>query len=159
MTTMRRPAAKHDDKEQRDAIHDDHDPPRPGTGELGPATPEDVAAMGKYNEQLEEAGVLLALDRLQETAKGARVGFAGGKPRVTDGPFPEAKEVIGGYWMIEAPSRSRRWRGPHAAGGRRRHHRGPPGIRDDGCFARGAGSGSPVELLGWPVPTLAGQPV
>jgi hypothetical protein len=67
--------------------------------------PEDVAAMSKYNKQLEEAGVLLALDGLQETGKGARVGFAGGKPRVTDGPFPEAKEVIGGYWMIEAPSK------------------------------------------------------
>jgi hypothetical protein len=67
--------------------------------------PEDVAAMSKYNKQLEEAGVLLTLDGLQETGKGARVGFAGGKPRVTDGPFPEAKEVIGGYWMIEAPSK------------------------------------------------------
>lgn len=67
--------------------------------------PEDVAAMSKYNKQLEEAGMLLALDGLHETGKGARVGFAGGKPRVTDGPFPEAKEVIGGYWMIEAPSK------------------------------------------------------
>jgi hypothetical protein len=67
--------------------------------------PEDIKAMSKYNEQLKEAGVLLTLDGLQETGKGARVGFAGGKPRVTDGPFPEAKEVIGGYWMIEAPSK------------------------------------------------------
>ena len=61
--------------------------------------------MSKYNNQLKEAGVLLTLDGLQETGKGARVGFAGGKPKVTDGPFPEAKEVIGGYWMIEAPSK------------------------------------------------------
>lgn len=67
--------------------------------------PEDVAAMTKYNEELNKAGVLLALDGLQETAKGARVAFAGGKPTVTDGPFSEAKEVIGGYWMIQARSK------------------------------------------------------
>ena len=66
---------------------------------------EAVAAMGKYNEQLTKAGVLLSLDGLQPPAKGARVAFAGGKASVTDGPFAEAKEVIGGYWMIEAKSR------------------------------------------------------
>jgi hypothetical protein len=79
--------------------------PSPRAQESWDPKPEDVKAMSKYNNQLKEAGVLLALDGLQETAKGARVGFAGGKPRVTDGPFPEAKEVIGGYWMIEAPSK------------------------------------------------------
>lgn len=67
--------------------------------------PEDVTAMSKYNNQLKEAGVLLALDGLHEPAKGARVAFAGGKPKATDGPFLESKEVIGGYWMIEAPSK------------------------------------------------------
>lgn len=66
---------------------------------------EAVSAMGKYNEELTKAGVLLTLDGLQSPAKGARVTFAGGKASVTDGPFSEAKEVIGGYWMIEAKSK------------------------------------------------------
>jgi hypothetical protein len=64
-----------------------------------------VAAMMKYNESLQQAGVLLALDGLHPPSAGARVSFAGGKPRVTDGPFAEAKEVIGGYWMIQVKSR------------------------------------------------------
>ncbi len=64
-----------------------------------------VAAMMKYNEALQKAGVLLALDGLHPPSMGARVSFAGGKPRVTDGPFPEAKEVLGGYWMIQVKSR------------------------------------------------------
>jgi hypothetical protein len=66
---------------------------------------EAVAAMGKYNEELTKAGVLLALDGLQPPAKGARVSFAGGSASVTDGPFAEAKELIGGYWMIEVSSK------------------------------------------------------
>jgi hypothetical protein len=61
--------------------------------------------MSKYNEQLREAGVLLSLDGLQPPAKGARVSFAGGKPSVTDGPFIETKEIIGGYWMIDVASK------------------------------------------------------
>jgi hypothetical protein len=64
-----------------------------------------VAAMMKYNESLQRAGVLLALDGLHPASMGARVSFEGGKPKVTDGPFAEAKEVVGGYWMIEARSR------------------------------------------------------
>jgi hypothetical protein len=64
-----------------------------------------VAAMMKYNEDLQKAGVLLALDGLHPPSMGARVSFAGGKPLVTDGPFAEAKEVLGGYWMIEVNSR------------------------------------------------------
>jgi hypothetical protein len=66
---------------------------------------EAVTAMGKYNEELAKAGVLLALDGLHSPAEGARVSFAGGTPSVTDGPFAEAKEVIGGYWLIEAASK------------------------------------------------------
>jgi hypothetical protein len=73
----------------------------PGT--MPPA--EAVAAMMKYNEALKEAGVLITLDGLHPPSMGARVSFAGGKPLVTDGPFTEAKEVIGGYWMIEVASR------------------------------------------------------
>jgi hypothetical protein len=64
-----------------------------------------VEAMMKYNEQLQKAGVLLALDGLHPPSVGARVTFKGGKPKVVDGPFAEAKEVLGGYWMIQVRSR------------------------------------------------------
>jgi hypothetical protein len=64
-----------------------------------------VAAMMKYNETLQKAGVLLALDGLHPRSMGARVSFEGGKPKVIDGPFTEAKEVIGGYWMIQVKSK------------------------------------------------------
>ena len=67
--------------------------------------PERVAAMMKYNEALKDAGVLVTLDGLHPPARGARVSFATGKPVVTDGPFTESKEVLGGYWMIEVGSR------------------------------------------------------
>lgn len=67
--------------------------------------PKRVEAMMKYNEDLQKAGVLLALDGLHPLSMGARVSFAGGKPLVTDGPFAEAKEVLGGYWMIQVKSR------------------------------------------------------
>jgi hypothetical protein len=67
---------------------------------------KDVERMMKYNESLQKAGVLLALDGLHPpSAGGARVSFSGGKPTVKDGPFAEAKEVIGGYWMIQVKSR------------------------------------------------------
>ena len=64
-----------------------------------------VAAMMKYNEALQGAGVLRALDGLHPPAMGARVAFAGGKPTVTDGPFIDADEAVGGYWMIEVSSK------------------------------------------------------
>jgi len=67
--------------------------------------PKAVDVMMKYNESLAKAGVLLAMDGLHPPATGARVTFDGGKPRVTDGPFAEAKEVLGGYWMIQVKSR------------------------------------------------------
>jgi hypothetical protein len=66
---------------------------------------EGVAKMMKYNESLRKAGVLLALDGLHPPSMGARVSFPGGKPKVTDGPFAEAKEVLGGYWMIQVKSK------------------------------------------------------
>jgi hypothetical protein len=66
---------------------------------------ERVKSMMKYNESLQKAGVLLALDGLHPPSSGARVSFAGGKPKVVDGPFPEAKEVVGGYWMIDVRSK------------------------------------------------------
>jgi hypothetical protein len=65
-----------------------------------------VAAMMKYNESLQKAGVLLALDGLHPPSMGARVSFPGGKPKVSDGPFAEAKEVLGGYWMIQVKSKA-----------------------------------------------------
>ena len=65
-----------------------------------------VEAMMKFNESLQKAGVLLALDGLHPPSMGARVSFGGGKPHVVDGPFPEAKEVLGGYWMIQVKSRA-----------------------------------------------------
>jgi len=77
------------------------------TAEPG-TVPDDVArveAMMKYNESLQKAGVLLALDGLHPPSMGARVSFAGGRPLVTDGPFAESKEVLGGYWMIQVKSR------------------------------------------------------
>ncbi|MEO8487561.1 MAG: YciI family protein [Betaproteobacteria bacterium] len=64
-----------------------------------------VAAMMKYNASLQKAGVLIALDGLHPPSMGARVSFKGGSPKVTDGPFAEAKEVLGGFWMIQVRSR------------------------------------------------------
>jgi hypothetical protein len=66
---------------------------------------EGVARMMKYNESLQKAGVLLALDGLHPPSMGARVSFEAGKPKVRDGPFAEAKEVLGGYWMIQVKSK------------------------------------------------------
>jgi hypothetical protein len=67
--------------------------------------PERVKAMMKYNEALQQAGILITLDGLHPPSAGARVSFANGKPVVTDGPFTESKEVLGGYWMIDVKSR------------------------------------------------------
>jgi hypothetical protein len=66
---------------------------------------EAVAKMMEYNRSLQKAGVLLALDGLFPPSTGARVSYADGKATVTDGPFAEAKEVIGGYWIIQVRSR------------------------------------------------------
>ena len=65
-----------------------------------------VTEMMKYNESLQDAGVLIAADGLHPPVSGARVRFSKGKPIVTDGPFAEAKEVLGGYWMIDVESRA-----------------------------------------------------
>ena len=65
-----------------------------------------VEAMMRYNEELQKAGVLLALDGLHPPSMGARVTFSGGKPIVTDGPFAETREILGGYWMIRVNSRA-----------------------------------------------------
>jgi hypothetical protein len=64
-----------------------------------------VAAMMKYNEALQKAGVLVGLDGLHPPSMGARVSFSGGRSKVTPGPFPGVKEVLGGYWMIQVKSK------------------------------------------------------
>ena len=74
-----------------------------GEGFAPPA--EAIAEMTKFNEELAKAGALIALDGLHPPSKGARVAFAGGKPKALDGPFTEVKEVIGGYWIIRAASK------------------------------------------------------
>jgi hypothetical protein len=63
-----------------------------------------LTAMSKFNEEMAEAGILLAGEGLRESAKGARVKIAGGKTTVTDGPFTEAKELVAGFWIIRADS-------------------------------------------------------
>lgn len=68
-------------------------------------TAEAVAKMMEYNKALQKAGVLLALDGLLPPSTGARISYADGKATVSDGPFAEAKEVIGGYWIIQVRSR------------------------------------------------------
>jgi hypothetical protein len=64
-----------------------------------------VAKMMEYNKKLQQAGVLLALDGLLPPSTGARISYSNGKATVTDGPFAEAKEAIGGYWIIQVRSR------------------------------------------------------
>jgi hypothetical protein len=66
---------------------------------------EGVAEMGRYNEDLSKAGVLLSLDGLHPASEGARVSFTGGRAQVADGPFTEAKELVGGYWIIDVSSK------------------------------------------------------
>jgi hypothetical protein len=79
---------------------------------------EDVAAMGRYNDELRKAGMLLSLDGLQPPTEGARIRFEDDQPTVTDGPFAEAKEVVGGYWLIQARDKAEavEWAGRCPAG-------------------------------------------
>jgi hypothetical protein len=65
-----------------------------------------VKAMMQYNQSLQKAGVLLSLEGLHPPSMGARITFAKGKPTVTKGPFPDVKEVLGGYWMIQVRSKA-----------------------------------------------------
>ena len=68
--------------------------------------PELLEAMGKYNEELAKAGVMLAGEGLQSSSKGARIRFSGGKRAVVDGPFTESKELIAGFWILLVKSRA-----------------------------------------------------
>jgi hypothetical protein len=68
-------------------------------------TEQELTAMGAYNEQLVKAGVMLSGEGLHPTSKGARIRFSGGAPQVSDGPFAEAKEIIGGFWLWQVKSK------------------------------------------------------
>jgi len=69
-------------------------------------TEDELVAMGRYNEELVKAGVLLAGEGLHPSSRGARVTFAGGQPTVIDGPFTEAKELVAGFWLIDVKSKA-----------------------------------------------------
>jgi hypothetical protein len=68
-------------------------------------SPETLARMGAFNEELVKAGILLAGEGLQPSSKGARISFGGTKPVVTDGPFAETKELVGGFWILQGKSK------------------------------------------------------
>ena len=95
-------------------------------------TTEQFAEMGKYNEELVKAGVMLAGEGLQASSKGARIVFKGNNKTVVDGPFAETKELIAGFWIIQAKSLAEavEWarRAPEPALRRRHEHRGPAGV-------------------------------
>jgi len=78
---------------------------KPGKETTVPPTPEHIAEMGRYIEKLTKAGILVGTDGLQHSSKGARVRIADGRFTVIDGPFAEAKEVIGGYAIVLAKSK------------------------------------------------------
>ena len=68
--------------------------------------PKMFEAMGKFNEKLQKAGILLAAEGLQASSKGARVRFSGRKRTVVDGPFAEAKELVAGFWLWQVKSKA-----------------------------------------------------
>jgi hypothetical protein len=76
---------------------------RSEAGEL--PSSEMLARMGAFNEELVRAGVMLAGEGLQPSSKGARISFTGAKPIVTDGPFAETKELVGGFWILQTKSK------------------------------------------------------
>jgi hypothetical protein len=69
-----------------------------------PVKKADLAPMGRYNDELRKAGVLVAVDGLLGTDHGARVAFRDGQPIVTDGPFTESKELVAGFWILNLKS-------------------------------------------------------
>ena len=78
--------------------------PESESGELPPNASEMFDTMTKFNEQLADAGVMVEGNGLAPTSQGARIRYEGGKTTVFDGPFAEAKELVAGYWMLEAKS-------------------------------------------------------
>lgn len=86
-------------------VYQPETPAEEQAGEVFSPSAEEVEPMMKFNEELARAGALISLDGLHPPANGARVAFNGETPSVTDGPFAEAKEVIGGYWVIDVNSK------------------------------------------------------
>lgn len=74
-------------------------------GTLKPDLSVHIEAMSRYNDELQKAGVLIALDGLQPSKLGARVRVVDGKKQLLDGPFTEAKEIVGGYWILQTRNR------------------------------------------------------
>jgi hypothetical protein len=68
-------------------------------------TTEELTAMGKFNEEMVKAGIMLAAEGLQASSKGARIKFSGGKATVIDGPFTETKELVAGFWLLQVKSK------------------------------------------------------
>jgi hypothetical protein len=68
-------------------------------------TGQELTEMGRFNEEMVAAGVMLAGEGLQASSKGARITFSGGKPTITDGPFTESKELIAGFWLLQVKSK------------------------------------------------------
>lgn len=66
---------------------------------------DDIAKMGAFNETLVKDGMLVEMGGLRPTSKGTRIDYSGAKPQITDGPFAETKELIAGFWLLEAPSK------------------------------------------------------
>jgi hypothetical protein len=82
--------------------------PEEGYSVMTPGTmpdPEAIKKMAQYNDELHKAGVLVSLYGLKVPSEGSRITFPSGKPRVQDGPFAEAKEMVGGFWIVDVPSR------------------------------------------------------
>jgi len=77
----------------------------PESIQSGPPNPAELEAMGRYNDELRSAGVLLDLNGLTPPAEGARVKFHGASRTVTDGPYTETKELVAGYWVIQVRSK------------------------------------------------------
>ena len=78
---------------------------QPGEPPSSPPDPSVFEAMGRFNEQMVKAGIMLSGDGLHPADKGTRVSYAGGKATAKDGPFAEAKELVGGFWMIDVKSK------------------------------------------------------
>ncbi len=79
---------------------------KPGEETTAPPSPEEIGKMGKFIQDLAREGVLVVTDGLQHSSKGARVRISNGKFTVTDGPFAEAKELVGGYAIVEVKSKA-----------------------------------------------------
>ena len=79
--------------------------PRYEAGSFPESFSEDIAKMGAFNQTLINDGMLVEMGGLKPTSAGARIDYSGAKPRITDGPFAETKELVAGFWLLEAPSK------------------------------------------------------